>query len=61
MAGVTLSLTKSEVTLLAAVVGQYYRILIETGSGLPDVDRQELVTLLNRLNEASRLAKEQGG
>jgi len=61
MAEVTLLLTKSEVILLATVVGQYYRILIETGSGMPNVGRQELATLLNRLNEASRLAKEQRG
>ena len=54
MAEVTLSLTKSELVLLAFLIGRLYRLMIEADVARFAVGRQEIGDLLDKLTEADR-------
>ena len=54
MGEVTLSLTKSELVLLAFLVGRLYRLMIDADVARFAVGRQEMATLVDKLEEANR-------
>jgi len=58
VAEVTLSLTKSELVLLAFLTGRLYRLMIEADVARFAVGRQEIGDLLDKLTEANRIAGE---
>jgi len=54
MAEVTLKLTKGELVLLAFLVGRLYQLMIEADVADFAVGRQEIGTLVDKLEEANR-------
>jgi len=54
MAEVTLSLTKGELVLLAFLVGRLYQLMIEADVARFAVGRQEIGSLVDKLNEANK-------
>jgi len=58
VAEVTLKLTKGELVLLAFLVGRLYRLMVEADIADFAVGREEMGTLVDKLTEANRIAKE---